>query len=242
MKKTRQNQINMLTSTSVVLAKHNDTWKDHIAFAEGAMEFTDTLPEIEAQTQLILGSAGASEAKKLATSALNTITGEVMGAVASYAHDTEDAELAAQVAYAASEVTRGKTSDIVARCKNIHAVATENLTALAKYGITAAKLTSFKKRIDAFDKLKVAPRDSVITRRAAGELQEQMVRSASVILRDKLDRLVVQFKAANPTFYEEYYAARVVVDTRNGSSTDTDAQPTAPVNPSPAPTPTPVGA
>jgi hypothetical protein len=51
---------------------------------------------------------------------------------------------------------------VVAQCRNIHTAATENLTALAKHGVTAAKLTAFKKKIDAFDKLKFAPRDSVI--------------------------------------------------------------------------------
>jgi hypothetical protein len=235
MKKTTQNRVNMLTSVSGVLANHNETWKDHGAFAEGVDELTAAFPNIEEQTQLVLGSAGASEAKKLAVAALNAAVCEVMGAVASYATDQADAELRAKVAYAQSEVTKGKTGDVVARCKNIHAAATENLTALGKYGVTAAKLTALKKKIDAFDKLKVAPRDGVITRRAAGELQEQLVRSAVAILRDKLDRLVVQFKEANPTFYEEYFAARVVVDTRGNRSDNTDVQPKPTVTPALAP-------
>jgi hypothetical protein len=74
-----------------------------------------------------------------------------------------------------------------------------------------------------------------IIRRAANELQEQLVRSATTTLRDKLDRLVVQFKEANPTFYEEYYAARVIVDSRGGNSSNTDVQPTPLVTPTPTP-------
>lgn len=225
MKKTTHNRVNMLTSVSAVLTKHIDTWQDHEAFAEGVAAFTNILPDIEAQTQLILASAGAAAAKRLAARSLNASACEIMGAVGSYAHDIEDAELAAKVAYSASSVTKGKTSDVVARCKNIHAAATENLAALGKYGVTAAKLTTFNGRISAFDRLKVAPRDNVVTRRAAGEFQEQLLRDANTILRDKLDRLVVQFKAANPTFYEAYYAARVVVDARGGNSLNADVQP-----------------
>ena len=238
MKKLTQNRVNMLTSVSGVLTKHNATWNGHVAFAEGVTEFTDTFPEIEEQTQLILGSAGASEAKQMAVSSLNIAVSEILGAVASYANDIADAELAAKVSYSKSEVTKGKTADVVARCKNIHATATENLADLGKYGVTSAKLTALKKKIDAFDKLKVAPRDNIITRRAANELQDQHVRSATAILRDKLDRLVVQFKDANPTLYEEYYAARAVVDTRGGNSGNTDVQPT-PVTPTPTPAPVP---
>lgn len=228
----------MLTSVSGVLTKHNDTWKDHLAFTEGVDELTAKLPEIEEQTQLVLGSAGASEAKKLAVEALNLAVCEIIGAVASYASDNSNAELQAKVAYAPSTVTKGNTGEVVARCKNIHILATENLTALAKYGVTAAKLTALKKKIDAFDKLKVAPRDGVITRRAAGLLHEQLVRSAVALLRDKLDRLVVQFKEANPTFYGEYFAARAVVDARGGRSDNTDVRPT-PISPTPTPTPVP---
>lgn len=227
----------MLTSVSGILTQHQDTWKDHVAFAEGVAAFLDTLPEIEAQSQIILGTVGAAAAKKMAVRALNGAASEIMGAVASYADDNADAELGARVAYSESGVTRGKTSEVVARCKNIHAAATENLTALGKYGVTTAKLTAFKKKIDAFDKLKVAPRDNVITRQAAGELQEQQVRSATAFLRDKLDRLVVQFKEANPAFYEEYFAARMVVDARGSSTSNTDVQPKPVVTPSPTPVP-----
>lgn len=239
MKKTTNNRVNMLTSVSRVLTQHQTTWQDHEAFAEGVTAFLNFLPDIEEQSQIILGTVGAASAKKLAARALNTAAVEIMGAVASYAEDNAEAGLGARVAYSESGVTRGKTSDVVARCKNIHAAATENLAALGKYGVTADKLTTFNGRISAFDRLKVAPRDNVVTRRAAGEFQEQLLRDANTILRDKLDRLVVQFKAADPTFYEAYYAARVVVDARGGSSLHTDVQPG---NPSPAPAPAPVTA
>lgn len=237
MKKLINNRVKMLTAVSSVLTKHLETWQDHVAFAEGATEITTNLGNTEELTQVILGNSGAGQAKKLAVIALNIAVCEVMGGVASYASDIADAELRAKVAYAPSAVTRGKSSEVVARCRTIHSTATENLTELAKYGITAAKLTALKKKIDAYDKLKVAPRESVITKRAAGELQDQLVRSTATILRDKLDLLVIQFKEANPTFYEEYYAARVIVDTRGGSADNTDVQPTPVNTPLPVPTP-----
>ena len=225
----------MVTSVNGVFTKHSTTWQEHGAFAEGVAEVAGKLNHVEELTQVIVGSAGATAAKKLAGIALNIAACEVKGAVASYASDSGDAQLAAQVAYGNVEVTKGNPGDVVARCRNIHDAATANLAALAKYGITAAKLTALEQKIAAFDTLKVAPRDSVIVRRAARAMREKLVRSAGATLRNKLDRLVVQFKAANPTFYEEYFAARVVVDMRNSHATNTDVQATAPATPAPAP-------
>jgi hypothetical protein len=234
MKRELQNRINMLTSVSGVLTKHNATWNGHEAFAEGTTEFNGLLLNVGEQSLVIVNSTGASEAKKLAVETLNIAVGEIMGAVASYANDVANAELAVKVAYAESEVTKGVTSDVVARCQNIHTVATQNLATLGRYGVTADKLTALQARIAAYDNLKVAPRENFISRRTARGLQEQHVRAATAILRDKLDRLIVQFKTANPAFYEEYYVARVVVDSRGGNS-NTDVQPT----PTPIPAPIP---
>ena len=75
-----------------------------------------------------------------------------------------------------------------------------------------------------------------VTQSAAAQLIPQLVRSAVSVLRDQLDGLVLQFKSAD-------YAARVVVDTRGGSSDNIDTvQPSLPApepadNPAPEPVP-----
>ena len=91
---------------------------------------------------------------------------------------------------------------------------------LGKYGITAAKLALFKKRIDAYDGVKVAPRQNRVKKRAATLLLTQLVRDAVGILRDQLDGLMVQFQESSPNFYEEYFAARAVVDNRGSRVVD----------------------
>ena len=116
-------------------------------------------------------------------------------------------------------MTAGKSSDVVARGRAIWSAATEVVAELGQYGITAAKLTVLKKRIDAFDSVQVAPRQNRVGTSAAGHLVTQLVRDAVGILRDQLDGLMVQFQAASPNFYEEYFAARVVVDIRGGRAT-----------------------
>ena len=57
-------------------------------------------------------------------------------------------------------------------------------------------------------------------RSAATQLLAQLVSEAVRILRDELDGLMVQFQDASPNFYEEYFAARIIVD---ASATHTEA-------------------
>jgi hypothetical protein len=188
----------------------NDTWKDHVAFSEGVEALSDALSAIDEQNQVAQGNPGASDAKELARQVLCAIACEVIGALRAYSAVVPDPELAAKVDYTASTVTAGKASDVVARCKSIQTVATEHAADLGKYGISPAKLTKFKNAITAFDTAKSAPRQNRVTKSAAAQLLPQLVRSAVAVVRDQLDGLMVQFKDAEPNFYEEYFAARVV--------------------------------
>lgn len=233
MKTTDTNRVNMLTATLGVLAKNKSTWQAHVAFSEGVDAVTALVEQVEAQAQIAQGNSGAASAKKLALRDLAVAVSEVIGAVRSYAAKNAVPELAAKVDFSPSSVVAGKAQEVVTRCRTIHAAANAIVADLADYGITATKLTALKKKIDAFDGVKTSPRQSLVERKAANELLPQLVRSAVETLRQQLDGLVIQFRESSPNFFEEYFAARVVVDSP-GSQTDTDVQP---VTPSPAPQP-----
>lgn len=233
-----QNRVTMLTTLAGVIENHEPTWTAHVAFKEGYNALTTELATIGQQDLLAQGNPGAANAKELARKSLSDAASEVIGAVRAYAAVNADPELAARVEFSPSSIVSGKANEVVTRCRAVHATATGVLAALADYGFTAAKLTMFKKKIDAFDALKSAPRQSQVTQSAAAQLLPQLVRGAVAIARDQLDGLVLQFKGVNPTFYEEYFAARIVVDSRGSRPDNTDAQPA----PTPTPTPTPVPA
>ena len=109
------------------------------------------------------------------------------------------------------------------------------------YSITAAKLTAFKKKIDAYDSVKTSSREKIVQRSAANQLLPQLIRSAVNILNDPLDGLMVQFKSDQPNFYEEYFSARAIVSARGGQS-NTDDKNSSLNTPTPSPTPTPQSA
>jgi hypothetical protein len=212
MKTTEHNRLNMVASTSGVIEKYNTVWKDHEAFTEGVDALTETEAAIKYQILIAEGNPGASDLKDLTLKALSKSVNEVIGATLSYAKKVADPELAAKVNYSPTDVVAGKASEVVTRCTKIYNAASEVADELVKYGITTAKLTALNKKIDAFDKVKVAPRQSQVEKSAATQLLTQLVSEAVRILRDDLDGLMVQFQDANPNFYAEYFAARVIVD------------------------------
>ncbi len=175
MKTTDQNRVNMVTTTSNVIDK--DIWKEHEAFSDGVEALAERLGQIDDQLQIAPGNPGAKDLKESVRKSLCASACEVIGAVRGNAAKNDDPEITARV-YAPLEIRAGKASDVVARCRTISTAASEIMTKLVKYGITAAKLVTFKKRIDAFDGVKVAPRQNRVKKSAAVQLLPQLVRDA----------------------------------------------------------------
>ena len=233
MKTVVNNRINMITSVAGVLENHKDTWQDHVAFADVVTRLTEKSDQIAEQTQIAEGNSGASEAKELARQQLGLAAEEIIGAVISYASKNSLPQLAAKVGYSPSALLAGKAGAVVTRCKSIVIAASGVVADLGNYGITTAKLTAFKKKIDAFDRMKTTPREDIAERSAAKLMLGQQVRSAVAILNDELDGLMPQFKDANPNFYEAYFAARTIVDARGGQAEPDKAKVTSVPSPTP---------
>jgi hypothetical protein len=115
-------------------------------------------------------------------------------------------------------------TQIVTRCENVHAAATENLDSLDdEYGVTQAKLNALQQKIDAFRTVQPKPRRKRATASAATKQMRDCFRKADKIVQQKLDKLVVQFKESAPAFYNEYEAARKNVGPAGRSSKDKKA-------------------
>ena len=220
-----ENRLTMVTTTTGVILKYKEVWQDHVAFARGFAALEAEQETIDEQAQTAAGKSGAASAKRLALEALGKAGEEIIGAVLAYANEQALPELAAKVNYAPTDFIAGNARKIVTRANTVHAAATEVLANLADYRITAAKLTAFKKKIDAYDSVKTSPREKIVQRSAANQLLPQLIRTAVSILRDQLDGLMVQFKSDRPNFCEECFSARSIVDIRGAQITDNKNSP-----------------
>jgi len=223
----------MLTAVydTVTNEVHAPIFSSHAAYSEAVEALGETLTALDSQVQAAQGNPGATDAKEQARLSLCAIAVEVIGGIKAYCAVAQDPELLAKVSFTASTICAGKVSEVVARCKNVHQAATENAEALVKYGLTAAKLTKLDKAIKAFDKVKTAPRQHRVIKSAATQLIPQLVNSGVGIVRDQLDELMPQFKESNPSFYNAYFGARVVVSQGGRQPDKEEAKPDATTKP-----------
>lgn len=212
MKKTQSNKLRAYQTVEVTLETNQAVWQNLPAFVAAVEEFTAIIPEIQALAQTQASREGAANEKSYALASLGDTAFEVGAAVHAYAVTQQDYALEGRVDFSRSTIVYGRESSVVARVRDIHAAATAQLANLADYGITAAKLTAFKKKIDAFEDMQPKPRQQIATGSAATTNLQGQFRAADTILTKRLDNLVFQFKASAPDFFNAYQTARAVVD------------------------------
>lgn len=209
---------NSATSTQQVLVKFEKIYDGTTAatalpaLVTVAEELAELLDGIDDQARKQQARSGSSLEKAAALQALGDAAYEIVSAVRSCAAATGNAELAGKASFGRSELTRGADKTILNRAEEIHETATAVLASLADYGVTQAKLNALNKKIEAFRKAHPAPRQRVNAGRAATRQLSDLFADLSALLRNRADRLLVQFRESAPEFYNEYQSARTLVN------------------------------
>ena len=212
------------TSTHQVLVKFESVYDGTTAasalpaLVTVTEELSEVLEGIETQFKKQQALSGVSLEKTAALEALANAGFEIVSAVQSCAAATGNAELAGQANFKRGNLTRGADKTILNRAEDIHEIATAVLPSLADYGVTQAKLNAFSKKIEAFRKAHPAPRQRVNAGSSATKQLAKLFKELSELLRNRADRLLVQFRESAPEFYNEYKSARTVLNPSAGSS------------------------
>jgi len=227
---SQNNKLRAYLAVSAVLEKYKTVWQALVGFNKAVVEFDALLPEITDLVRIQSSRSGATTEKGAALEALGNSAFEIAAAVRSFAVENEDHELAGRVDYSLTDIVAGRENAVAARCRDILVAANGVIDSLEDYGIVPAKLTKLKGKIDAYEALLPRPRQSIGASRAATKVLPARFSEADVLLGDRLDGLMPQFKDSAPDFYNEYFAARNIVDNNGGQSAKSTSTPT------PAPT------
>ncbi len=223
-------KIKMMQTVADHLQQTEDIHGEHKAFTDARGDLAVALAGLLTKAQEKEVRSGASAAKAVVLERLIDGALFVANAVVACATATDDFELAEKMDYSKSDLARGREVTVVARYREIHATATSSLPGLADYEVTAAKLTAFKKQIDAYEGLIPRPRNDQAARAAATKALPKLLRQADTILKRRLDRLVGQFAGEHPEFVATYHSARRILEPGGKSS----GEPVAILNATPA--------
>lgn len=154
---------------------------------------------------------GITTDKDMALEKLSDSSIEIAGAIYSYAHDGKNHELMAKVNYKSTRIKNMSQSDLLAIAGIILEEALKiSSIDLANEGISAEDLTVYQEMIARFSAVKSSKQEAIIDRSGTTEKLNHLFMEASSLIKDKLDRLAMQFKRKDPEFYLKYRAARVV--------------------------------
>ena len=150
----------------------------------------------------------------------------IAGQLCSLASKTGNSDLAAQTELTLPQLDKMSADILEATGKRISGLATANLAGLADYNITQADVTALDAMTAQFHDAKTAPRKAIATRAGQTKTMPPVVKTVISLLRNQLDKEMLQFKKSNPEFYAGYVSARVIVD--RGSHKTASPTPPAP--------------
>ena len=99
------------------------------------------------------------------------------------------------------------------RANSIHVFATANAAALIPAGVTAAQLTALNNQKNTWLANTQRPRQLKAVAKGHTVNLLAQIKTIDALLKEQLDKLMLPFKATNPSFYADYTANRVIHDT-----------------------------
>lgn len=109
---------------------------------------------------------------------------------------------------------------IAQTCQNIHDLANPLTDAVAAYGLLPADLSAQPDAIDAYTATVGSPRAALTVRKGATAEINALVKDSMKILNNRMDKLMPEFEESNADFFQEYFDARMIVNSGSAKKDD----------------------
>lgn len=203
----------MFYAVNTAVDKHNAVWTALVPFANAVTAFKAKIAEIEGEVETQgLGLDGhaldkGAKKEKMVRAAL-TLANQVYA----YAEDNTETVLREKMDLSYSDLIAPRDAVVAQKCQGVHDEANAVIASLGAYGVVAADLTALQTLIDAYEAVISAPRTAITVRKGATEQIEKLVKEGTTILTNRLDKLMSEYTTSAPHFYQEYFDARIVVN------------------------------
>ena len=236
MNQNEENKSNMYNAVEAVFAANASIVAEVPALGEVHTDLQSLIAEIETTDgELMKTTEGKTSAKSKVIKELIASIVPIASAASAYAMRKKLVELRAAVDYSENQLKHLTQIELPIKVKNIKEAAHAVLADLANYGMTQAKfdlvdakLTALKSAVGKKD---TGFTDHVAIRKTLSELFDKV----DNLLREEADAIVEVLKETKLSFYNQYFAARVIKDL-GGSHTKPEDEGTTPP---PTDTPTP---
>lgn len=213
MNANQEAKLNMYRTTADYCTANNTIISANVAFVAAFNEFkTKTSSIMTTMQQESVNITGITQNKNKWKLTLCQTAADIAGVIYAYAVTTANDPLKQKVNYTYSDLIRTREESLTARCQTIHDAAVENDSALLNYGVTTAMITDLEAAITNFSAQTPKPRVAINERKTLRTNLVALFKETDTILQDRMDKIVVTFKAAHPDFVKTYESARKIVD------------------------------
>jgi hypothetical protein len=232
METEQRNRVTMFKTVSAYLDDNNSVWSEMAPLQTAVTQFKNKIATIDVAVQKQEAPIGASGDKAAARDALEDVLFLTCEALGVLGHSGQDHDLVALTAVRPSTLQRLDDEELSNRATSILAEATARKSDLATLRVTQTNLDELEQALERFNASKANPRTATVARVVQTESLPILIRDASGILRNEIDKMANLFRRTNTEFVGGYRSARVIVD-RAASHKTTKTTGTSPTPPSP---------
>ncbi|CAA9306705.1 MAG: hypothetical protein AVDCRST_MAG56-5960 [uncultured Cytophagales bacterium] len=218
------NQYDMYLRVQKALDTNKGVWTGNSRFTANYEAFVRNLQAIETLiARAEADSTSISRQKNAWREQLIDGTTRLVKKVLSFAADTQNKALAAQIDHSRSELRNLRESLLPGICYAVCEKAAGHLPQLAEYGVTEAEIAGLRGLADQFKAIIPEPKLAISTGKQVTGALADAFRQNNDLLREQLDGKLEQFKEGQPAFYAAYFDARNVID-RGGKKGEGDTE------------------
>jgi hypothetical protein len=218
------NRVTMFKTVSSYLDANSSVWSGMVPLQTAVTQFKSKITAIDATVQKQETPSGAAIDKSAARDALEDVLFLTCEALGVLGHTGNDHDLSALTTVTPSSLEKLDEEELSNRAANVLVEANSRKTPLATLRVTQANLDELEQKLEDFNASKANPRAATVARKAQTASLPGLIREASGILRNEIDRLVNLFRRTNADFVAGYRGARVIVDRRVRHTTTQPAE------------------
>jgi hypothetical protein len=183
-------------------------------------DFTEVFDEFETLTEeialldsgTVTGTQGATEDKGFAKSTLSRLTLEMVVIIKAYAVRLKDHLLLNSVDFTKTQLYYASDQVLMSRATHIRTVAEGIGDKALAYGLNPETLSELSEVEDAFKDRVSNPRKTLVEKSGTGEEVRDKVDETDNYVKEQVDSLLELAGNTQPELYNQYLAARVIID------------------------------
>ena len=207
------NTLNMYNAVIGVYVKNQSVLAGYPAIAECETELEGYSRDIVyINSQYETATSGKTTKKNSFVDTLITVAVPVKSALYAYASKNKLEELKAKTSFTEADLKRLSVTELLTQCTIYLTEARANLSALANYNVTEAKLTALEAKIGELKETDTEKSSSFSSKSSLRKMLTDKFRDASTLLNDQYDHVMEAVKEDHEEIYHEYFSARVIHD------------------------------